>query len=80
MVDRNQAARMIDDPQPCFVRLRTESKGPWRAARIYYCLGILMAEINESPASPDHVWHGGDRITEAEYRALLLAINSPRPF
>lgn len=80
MVDRSQQPRAVDKPQPCFIRLRTERTGPWKAARIFYRLGMLMAEINESPASPDQIWHGGDIITEDEYKALLLAINSPRPF
>lgn len=80
MVDRNQQARVIDDPQPCFVRLRTEAKGPYRAARIFRRLGMLMAEIDGAPTEPERVWCSGDQITEAEYRALLLAINSPKPF
>jgi hypothetical protein len=80
MVDRKQEARPVDDPQPCFVRLRRESKGPLCAARIYQRLGMLVAEINEQPASVEQVWNSGDLTTEAEYRALLTAINSPRPF
>lgn len=60
--------------------LRTGRKGPWLAARIYRCLGMLSAEINGIPADPMQVWHGGSFITEAEYHALLKATNEPRPF
>ena len=80
MVDRRQPARLIDTPSPCFIRLRTVSKGPWYAARIYRCLGLLCGEINGSSADPMQIWHGGDQISEAEYHALLLAANTPKPF
>jgi len=80
VVDRQQAPRLVDQPEPCFVRLRTERKGRWYAARIWRSLGMLMAEIDGRPAWPDQVWHGGDRITEAEYNTLLRASSEPRPF
>ena len=80
MVDRSQPTRLVDCPQPCFVRLRTERKGRWYAARIYHCLGMLLAEIDQRPASPDQVWHGGSLISEQEYNDLIHETNSPRPF
>lgn len=80
MVNRRQPPRIIDRPEPCWIRMRTESKGPYRAARIFLRLGMLLAEIDLQPADPVHVWHGGERITEQEYETLLLAINSPSPF
>lgn len=76
MVDRNQPARIVDDPQPCFVRLQLVTHGVYLAARIFHRLGILCAEINGAPADPFQVWHGGDLITEEQY---LRMMRSPEP-
>lgn len=71
MVDRTQPARIIDEPQPCFVRLRVVTGGPWVAARIFNRLGMLCAEINGRHADPMQVWHGGDQITEEQYSRMM---------
>jgi hypothetical protein len=53
---------------------------PWLAARIFVRLGMLMAEIDGQPATPESVWHSGDVISEAEYRTLLRIAHEPKPF
>lgn len=80
MVDRSQRARAVDCPEPCFIRMRTDRKGRWLAARIFRVLGFLAAEINGFPADPFQVWESGDQITEDEYHALLRATNELSPF
>jgi len=80
MVDRRQPPRRIDAPEPCWVRVRTERKGRYHGARIFHCMGILMAEIAGVPADPFHVWSSGDRISEKEYDALIKAASEPPPF
>lgn len=78
-MDRKQKPRRIDEPEPCFVRLRV-NKGSWQAARIYRALGMLCGEINGASVDPLQIWHSGDQITESEYHALILVTNSPKPF
>ena len=80
MRDRRQDPRMVDDPEPCFVRIRTEKGGPWYGARIFRSLGMLRGEINGADAAPLTIWHFGDRISEAEYNSLIAVANSPKPF
>lgn len=71
---------MVDQPEPCWVRMRTERKGRWHAARIFRVLGMLDAEINGFPADPLQVWTSGDRISEDEYHALIRAASETPPF
>ena len=80
MVDRQQPARIVDQPEPCFVRMKIAGDRAWYAGRIFRVLGMLQAECNGVPCDPLAAWHGGDRISEAEYRSLLLTANSPKPF
>jgi hypothetical protein len=78
MVDRTQAARVVDEPEPCFVRLRLVTNGPYVAARIFHRLGFLAAEINGKPADPMRVWHGGDLIDKERYD-LMMTDPHPAP-
>jgi hypothetical protein len=71
MVDRQQKPRMIDQPEPCFVRLQLVRNGVFVAARIFHRFGVLSAEINGKPADPFQVWHGGDLITEEQYTLMM---------
>jgi len=80
MPDRHQPPRIVDRPEPCFVRMRVKRGGPWMAARIWSAFGMLMAEINGEPAAPERVWHSGDRIDEREYDMLLARMNDQKPF
>lgn len=70
-MNRDQPARRIDEPEPCFVRMRLVAKGPWVGARIFIRLGMLAAEINGEPADPHQVWHAGEFIDETRYAILL---------
>lgn len=79
-MDRTQPPRIVDQPEPCFVRLRKPGDRAWYAARIYRCLGMLAGEINGTPADIYQIWHGGDQITKAEYDALLLTAAQQSPF
>jgi hypothetical protein len=79
MVDRNQPARIVDDPQPCFVRMQLVRNGVQVPARIFHRLGILMAEIAGMPADPLQVWHAGTLIDEAEYDRMTQK-PEPNPY
>jgi hypothetical protein len=80
MVDRRQAARAIDRPEPCFVRLRLSPHGPWVPARVFVRLGLLLAEIDGTEAPVESVWTSGDRITEREWLDLVRDRSRARPF
>lgn len=80
MVDRTQQPRLVDVPEPCWIRLRKPGDRRWHAARIFRVMGMLVGEISGAPASVDQIWHSGSRITEIEYDALLKATNEPKPF
>jgi hypothetical protein len=80
MVDRRQAARAIDRPEPCFVRLRLSPHGPWVPARVFIRLGLLLAEIDGAEAPVETVWTSGDRITEREWTDLVRDRSRARPF
>ncbi len=79
MVDRSQPSRLIDEPEPCFVRMRVVQHGPFVGARIFLRLGMLAAEINGKPADPFQVWHAGDLITEEQYQ-ILMEQPEPNPY
>lgn len=79
MVNRDQRARVIDQPEPCFVRMQLVRHGVYVAARIFHRLGVLTAEINGSPADPFQVWHAGDFITAEEYRRMMQK-PEPNPY
>ena len=79
MVDRQQPPRIVDQPEPCFVRLQLVRNGVFVAARIFNRLGTLAAEINGKPADPFQVWHGGDLITEEQY-ARMMETPEPDPY
>jgi|SRR5579859_5385917 len=76
MVDRNQAPRVVDAPEPCFIRMRLVRNGVFVAARIFHRLGMLAGEINGQPADPMQIWHAGDFIDEAEYEQMM---RNPEP-
>jgi hypothetical protein len=80
MVDRRQAARAIDRPEPCFVRLRLSPHGPWVPARVFVRLGLLMAEIDGAEAPVDAVWTSGDIITKSQYDDLVRDRKREKPF
>ena len=80
MVDRSQPARVVDQPEPCWVAIRKPGDKRWYGGRIHICFGMLTAEIDGIAADPFQVWHGGNRISEKEYEALLLAACTPSPF
>lgn len=74
--------REVDNPQPCFLKVRLVRRGPFVAARIRHEDGVWWAEINGSPADFTHedpakagkvleLWAGGIFIEEEEYRYLL---------
>lgn len=73
----DQPSRRIDQPEPCFVRMRLVKNGPYVAARIYLRLGILAAEINGEPAEVDRVWTSGELIDEARHNELLTTVIDP---
>jgi hypothetical protein len=79
-IDRTQTPRLVDDPRPCFVRLRLVSDGVWLAARIFERLGVLAAEINGREADPFQVWHAGNFISEEQYWFMLRDGPEPNPF
>jgi hypothetical protein len=79
-IDRTQTPRRIDEPEPCFVRLRLVSDGVWLAARIFERLGTLAAEINGREADPHQVWHAGNLISEEQYWFMLRDGPEPNPF
>ncbi len=70
-MDRDQKPRIVDQPEPCFIRLKLVRGGPWCGARIFMRLGMLAAEINGVTADPDQVWHGGEFIDEHRYNLLM---------
>ena len=80
MVDRKQTPRAIDDPVPCFVRLRTERHGPWVPARIFNRLGLLTAEIDGSEVDVMSVWASGEVIDGEQWMKLIRDRKRPRPF
>lgn len=71
MVDRNQPARVVDEPAPCFIRMQLVRGGVFVAARIFYRLGMLAGEINSQPADPLQIWHAGNFITQEEYDSMM---------
>lgn len=71
MVDRNQAPRVIDQPEPCFIRMQLVRHGVFVAARIFWRLGMLTAEINGQPADPLQVWRAGEFIDQDDYDLMM---------
>ena len=80
MVDRWRPARAIDEPRPCFVRLRRDRHGGYVPARIWQRMGMLAAEIDGEACDVERVWCSGDLISEAEWRQLVADRLRPRPF
>lgn len=79
MVSHNQPARVVDDPQPCFVRMQLVRNGVFVAARIFHRLGMLVGEINGAAADPIDIWHAGTLIDEAEYE-IMMKNPEPNPY
>lgn len=77
-MNRDQPARIVDQPEPCFIKMQMVKNGPFVGARIFMRLGMLAAEINGKPADPDRVWHAGELITEERY-AILMEKPHPSP-
>lgn len=71
MVDRDQRARIIDQPEPCFIRMQLVRNGVFVAARIFHRLGMLSGEINGKPADPMQIWHAGTFVTEDDYHRMM---------
>ena len=78
MID--QPSRRVDQPEPCFVRLRLVKRGPYVAARISQPFGLWQVTVNGSPSTPSpcpveagvfDVWTSGEFISETEYHAML---------
>jgi hypothetical protein len=76
MVDRKQRPRVVDDPQPCFIRMQLVRHGVFVAARIFHRLGMLVGEINGKSADPLQIWHSGSFITEACFNDMM---RNPEP-
>lgn len=72
-MNHDQPPRRIDQPGPCFLRMRMARHAPFVGARIFNSLGMLAAEINGIQADVDHVWTSGEFIGEAEYLFLMEA-------
>jgi|ERR1700722_16240816 len=70
-MNRDQKPRMMDEPEPCFIRMKLVRDGRYVGARIFYRLGMLAAEINGVIADPLQVWHAGEFIDEARYNILM---------
>jgi hypothetical protein len=70
-IDRDQEARLVDDPRPCFVRMRLVPNGVWLAARIFHRMGALVGEINGSEADIYQIWHSGNIIPEEQYWRMM---------
>jgi hypothetical protein len=79
-----EAARIVDQPQPGFFRLRLVRGGPWVCARIYIPCPmdpftgepterprLICAEINGEDVEAHRVWHFGEPITASEFEFLL---------
>jgi hypothetical protein len=80
-MNRSQPPRVIDQPSPCFTRMRLGGRrGPYVAARVYRRLGLLTAEINGCPAEVEEVWHSGELIDEETYWRLLEETRRALPF
>ena len=80
MMDREQRSRRIDEPEPCWVRMKLVRGGPWCGARIFTRLGMLAAEIDGKPADPHQVWHAGEFISEEQYALLIEDERRPNPW
>lgn len=78
-VSRDQPARIVDDPQPCFIRMQLVRNGVFVAARIFHRLGMLVGEINGKSADPLQIWHSGSFITQDEYE-LMMQHPEPGPY
>jgi hypothetical protein len=59
--------------------MRLVSDGVWLAARIFWRLGSLAAEINGQEADPFQVWHAGNFISEEQYWRMMEH-PEPNPF
>lgn len=75
-MNREQAPRRIDAPEPCFVRMKLVRGGAWVGARVFPRLGMMAAEINGVPCEPDQVWQAGELIDRETYDILM---SHPRP-
>ena len=80
MADRRQQPRRIDIVEPCFVRMKVAGDSAWYGGRIFTALGMLHAECNGAACDPLQVWHGGNFVSEAEYRTLMATANTSKPF
>ena len=47
-----QPSRRVDQPEPCFVRLRLVNRGPYVAARISQPFGLWQVTVNGSSSTP----------------------------
>jgi hypothetical protein len=79
-MNRRQPPRRIDEPEPCFVRMRLDRRTGWVPARITRTIAGLVADINGVSAPVDSVWTSGEMITEAQWRQLSADLKRPPPF
>ena len=70
MTLRAQSPRRIDEPHPCFLRMRLVKGGPYVGARIFLRLGMLAAEVNGVTAEIYKAWFSGEFISSAEWEKL----------
>lgn len=70
-MNRDQPSRRMDEPQPCYVKLKRIRNGPYVGARIFLRLGMLAGEINGEVADVFEIWHAGELIDEERYNILM---------
>jgi hypothetical protein len=74
--------REVDNPQPCFLKVRLVRRGPFVAARIRREDGLWWSEVEGTPCDFPHedpvkaarvleLWASGLFVTEEEYRFML---------
>jgi len=70
-MNRDQPSRLIDEPEPCFIRMKLIRNGPSVGARIFRRLGMLAGEINGQAADIYQIWHAGKFIDEVAFNILM---------
>jgi hypothetical protein len=74
--------REVDNPKPCFMKVRLVKRGPFVAARIRHEDGLWWSEVEGTPCDFPHedpakaarvleLWASGIFIDQAEYEYML---------
>ena len=74
-------ARVVDVPEECWLKLRPVSRGGYVPARIFPLPpGISWRRSMAFPRRSMMSGHGGDRISEREWRDLIRDRSRAKPF